>query len=770
MTSRSLFLICWLSLVLPVNALAESFVVERIDVRGVKKITSGTVFNYLPVNIGETFDTSNSASAIRELYSTGFFSDVQLLREGNVLVIEVTERPAIAEVNFEGNNDIPDETLEAALDQVGMSKGRIFDQHKLDRLELELQQVYYSMGKYAAEIKGDWRELDEGRVAIDITVSEGESATIKAINITGNQRYTEEELLKNFELEASTSGLFANDAYASTTLSADLEALKSYYLDRGYLNFDVLSQQVTISPDREDISITVNIYEGKEYRINEINIQGEQVVPEEDLLALVGFNTGEVFSRKAVNQTVEAMKQRLGDAGYAFARVNALPDIREDEDQVDLRFVIVPGNKVYIRNIIFSGNVNTQDLVLRREMRLFEGELYNRSKVDRSRVRLQRLNYISGVQVETARIADSEDRIDLVMKVNERFSGNITAGFGFSEAQGFILNFGFGHENIFGSGKSLDVEFNNSAASERYRLRYRDPYYTPDGVSRGVNFTFTQTDAEENNTSNYLIDTAVLSIDYGIPVSEYNRVRLEIGLSSNEINLGSNASDEVLNFVRDNNDKYGPATTADEIDKERYVGAFGAVSFANDTRNRRIFATSGQINSVGLELFGGDLDYYKLRYRHSSALALTDTYTFQFSGRLGYGASLNETTDFPFFQKFTAGGVRSVRGYDFNSLGPIDSNGDRTGGNLQVLTTTEIVFPLESLGSADTFRLGLYFDAGTVFADYEDFDADELRQSVGLSAKWFTPIGPLEFSYALPLNDRSGDDTKNFQFSLGAVF
>ncbi len=387
MIRKTLFAFFLALIVLPLPAIAESFVVERIDVRGIKKITTGTVFNYLPVNIGETFDTSSTASVIRELYATGFFSDVKLLREDNVLIIEVTERPAIAEVNFEGNNDIPDESLETALDQVGMNKGRIFDEQKLDRLELELQQVYYSMGKYAAVIEGSWRELDEGRVAIDISIAEGESATIKSINITGNRQFAEDDLLDVFELETTDSGIWPSDDYSSAILSADLEALRSYYLDRGFINFDVLSQQVTISPDREDISITINLSEGRQYLVNDITVQGEMVVPEEDLLALVGLQSGDVFSRKEVNQSVEAMKRLLGDAGYAFARVDIIPDVKEDNDQVDLRFVLVPGNKVYLRNINFTGNVNTQDIVLRREMRMFEGELYDRSKVDRSRVR-----------------------------------------------------------------------------------------------------------------------------------------------------------------------------------------------------------------------------------------------------------------------------------------------------------------------------------------------------------------------------------------------
>ncbi len=749
---------------------AESFVVENIEVIGIKKITIGTVFSYLPVNVGEELDLERTPEIIRELYSTGFFDDIELLRRDNDLVIRVSERPSIAEVNFEGNDDIEDEALQQALDDVGMTKGRIFNQHKLEKLELELQQVYYSLGKYAARIEAEWRELDEDRIAIDIKISEGVSARIKSINITGNHRFSEEELLKNFELEPSSKGWFPNDEYSSSKLTADLEALKSFYLDRGYIQFEVSSQQVTISPDRKDINLTINIREGEPFTLSEVSLGGKMVVDESELRALFTFREGDTFSRKNINQVITAIKKRLGEEGYAFADVRVVTGVDEQASTVALQFLVVPGNRMRVRYINFAGNDKTRDIVLRREMRQLEGEMYQRSKVDRSRVRLQRLNYLGTVNVSLQRVPDSDDQVDILVTVTERFSGNLQVGIGYSQVQGVILNLGFAHENLFGTGKTVQFTFDNSSASERYAFRYENPYYTADGVSRGFNLSVTETDASENNISNFLIDRIKLSIDYGIPLSEFNTLRLELGVLQNNLESTSASADEVFDFLVDNVEDFDESTPRSEIDEGKFNSAFGAVSFAKDTRNRRIFASSGALNRIGLELHGGDLNFYQARYRHQSAFALSETFTLSLEGRIGYGEGYDDTKDLPIFEKFTAGGVRSVRGYEFNSLGPLDSEGDPFGGNLQVITTAELLFPVEALGSSETFRLGLYFDAGNVFADTDSFESSELRQSVGLSAKWFSVIGPIEFSYAVPLNDEPGDDTRNFQFALGAQF
>ena len=753
---------CW--------AHADSFTVESIEVIGNKKITVGTVLSYIPVNVGESLDTDRTPELIRELYATGFFDDIELLRRDNALIIKVVERPSIAEVNFEGNDDIEDEALVQALDQVGMSKGRIFNENQLEKLELELQQIYYSLGKYAARIDASWRSLDEDRVAIDINISEGLSATIRSINITGNQTYDEEELLELFELEPSSAGMFPSDDYSSTKLSADLETLKSFYLDRGFIQFDVISQQVTISPDRKDISIAISVSEGEQYELGKIEVGGELVVDAAQLLALINLREGEVFSRKKINRIIEILKRRLGEEGYAFAQISIRNEIDEENKTVSLQFLIIPGNKMRVRYINFSGNEKTKDVVLRREMRQFEGEMYKRSKVDRSKIRLQRLNFIGSANLSLQKVAGEEDQVDIEVTVTERFSGNLQLGIGYSQVQGVLVNLGFRHENIFGTGNSVDFTFDNSSSTQRYGFKYENPYYTPDGISRGFNFVFAETDASENNTSNYLLDRISLSVDYGIPLSEYNTLRLELGVLQTQITTSSESSDEVLDFIVANSDEYDESTPRSEIDEDTYDTFFSTVGLAKDTRNRRIFADSGHLNSVSLEVQSGDLDFYKLRYRHQTAYKLTDTFTFSFKGRIGYGEGLGDYDDLPIYEKFFAGGPRSVRGYEFNSLGPLDSTDDPLGGNLQVITTAEVLFPIEYLGSSETFRLGVYFDAGNVFEDVDTYEADELRQSLGLSAKWFSVIGPIEFSYAFPINDESGDDTRNFQFLLGARF
>ena len=752
---------CW--------AHAESFTVESIEVIGNKKITIGTVLSYFPVNVGETLDTDKTPELIRELYSTGFFDDIELLRSDNALIIKVVERPSIAEVNFEGNDDIEDESLEQALDQVGMSKGRIFNENQLEKLELELQQIYYSLGKYAARIDASWRTLDENRVAIDINISEGLSATIRSINITGNQTYGEEELLDLFELEPSSAGMFPSDDYSSTKLSADLETLRSFYLDRGFIQFDVVSQQVTISPDRKDFSIAISISEGEQFTLSKVDVGGELVVDAAELLALINIREGEVFSRKKINQVIETMKKRLGEDGYAFAQIRVRNEIDEENKTVSLQFLVVPGNKMRVRYINFVGNEKTKDLVLRREMRQFEGEIYQRSKVDRSKVRLQRLNYIATVNLGLQKVAGVEDQVDIEVTVTERFAGNLQLGLGYSQVQGVIVNVGFKHENIFGSGNSVDVTFDNSASTERYGFKYENPYYTADGISRGFNFSFTETDASENNTSNYLLDRISMSVDYGIPLSEFNTLRFEVGALQTQIETSSESADEVFDFIIANSDEYDESTPRSEIEEETFDTFFSTVGFAKDTRNRRIFADSGHLNSVSLEVQSGDLDFYKVRYRHQTAYKLSENFTLSLKARLGYGEGTGDYDDLPLYEKFFAGGPRSVRGYEQNSLGPLDSTNDPLGGNFQVVTSAEVLFPLEYLGSSETFRLGVYFDAGNVFEDVDAYESSELRRSVGLSAKWFSVIGPIEFSYAFP-DDQPGDDTREFQFLLGATF
>ncbi len=681
-------------------ARADSFTVDHIEVIGAKKIAIGTVFNYLPVNVGEEFDENRSPEIIRELYATGFFQKIDLLRDGNTLIVKVKERPSIAEISIEGNKEIDDENLDMALDQMGLTRGKIFNELLLDKLELELQQLYYSVGKYAVNLKADWREIDDDRVAIEITISEGEQALIRSINITGNRIFDEETLRKNFELEPADDGWFPSDKYSSSKLSADLENLNSFYLDQGYAQFKVNSQQVTISPDRKDINITINISEGEQFTIKDIDMAGNLVVDKAALMALVPFREGEIFSRRKITRVVNLISGRLGEDGYAYAEVRPIPEINEEDKTVSLKYLINPGKKMMVRFINFTGNEGTRDEVLRREMRQLESEQYSGSKVDRSRTRLQRLNYIGTVDIKTVRVEGHDDQLDLDISVTERFSGSFQVGLGYSQVQGVILNIGLSHNNVFGTGNTVSVTFDNSVSSERYGFRYNNPYYTVDGISRGFNFSYSKTDTAEDNISNYLIDRIILGMDYGIPLSEFNTFRVDFGVVQNNVIVTPRTADEVIQFIIDNTDD--PACTIDptEPDCASYISLFGTISFSHDTRNRRIFAETGALNGVSFKTYVGDLYYYKIQYNHRSAIPISANVTYAFKTRIGYGDSFNETTDLPFFEKYFAGGVGTVRGFERNSLGPLDSNGDPLGGDLQLILNNEVLFPIEALASS----------------------------------------------------------------------
>ena len=765
---RNLLPYCLVLLLLSApQARADRFTVEDIEVHGIRKIAIGTLLNYLPLKVGESFDEEQSPKVIAELYKTGFFDQIRLLRKGNTLIIDVRERPAIASVTVKGNKEVTTESMKDALKQIGMTKGKTYNPKLLEKLQQELLQLYYSLGKYSVRIEAEAEQLDEDRVAVRIDISEGAPARIRSINIVGNQAFSEEELLDLFKLETSDSGWFPSDKYSSVKLSGDLEALRSFYLDRGYVKFQIESKQVTITPDRKAINITINIHEGEPYNISRINLTGDLVVPEKQLKALLLIREGDVFSRKRIQLTTKLMGQRLGQEGYAFADVNAIPKLNDEDKTVELTILITPGQKMTVRRILFEGNTGTRDYVLRREMRQFEGAPYSASRLERSKIRLQRLKYISDVKTRFERVAPDSDQMDIVVSVTERFSGSFNISAGYSEAQGAILSLGLTHDNVFGTGNRIGITFNNTRAKEKYEISYLNPYWTQDGISRSLSLSYSKTDAAEANFSNYFIDRTRLSVGFGVPLSEFNQINFSLGLMRNDVLISPFSSTEVFNFVIDNNEDYSPGDTPSG---DTYDGLFASLGFSKDSRNRLIFPERGALNSISMEVFTGDLDYYKLLFRHQSLFPVSDTVTFSFKGRIGYGKAYGDTTDLPFFEKYRAGGVRSVRGYEPNSLGPLDSRGDPYGGNLQLITNSEFLFQMDAFGGADTFRLGVYLDTGSVFSDTDAYDTDALRSSVGISAKWFTAVGPIELSYAWPIDDESNDKTKNFQFSLGAPF
>ncbi|MBL7004239.1 MAG: outer membrane protein assembly factor BamA [Gammaproteobacteria bacterium] len=758
-------------LLLPCSTFASSFVVQDIILSGNKKISDGTVFNYLDLAVGDTLNEKNSIAIIKDLYKTGFFNTIEINREGNTAIFVFSERPSIGKIKIEGNKVLADDMLDEALAGLGISKGKLFNRSTLDKIEQELKQLYYSMGKYSVKIDTTLNDMSEGIIEIRLDISEGLPAKVRDINITGNTVYSDDELLEKFTTTIPSQSFFGSaDDYSKAKVSGDLQGIRSTYLNNGYLNFDVDSSQVTISPDRKDINIAVNVIEGEQFSISKIELTGEFVVAKEDLLPLVTFNEGDIFSRQEVTQVVKRLTQRLGESGYAFANVNAIPKLNNEEKTVALNFVIDPGKKMNVRFISFSGNDKTKGHVLRREMRQLESAPFSASKVDRSKIRLQRLKYISGVVIRFKRVKSEPDQMDIVVDITERFSGNFSIGLGFSQSQGTVITLGLVHDNVFGTGKSIGLDINHSDGTKKYSVSYTNPYYTEAGISRGFSLSLAETDAAELDITSYLLDQTSFAVNYGFPLSEYNTLSVNFGVQNDSLTFSTSTADEVFDFVVANNSQYDSTTDTSTINSEEYNTAFVSTSFSYDTRNRLIYPDSGYLHSTTVELFTGDLDFYKFHYKGQYVTSVTDDVTFAFNTRYSQGGGVGDTSDLPFYEKFYAGGVRSVRGYTYNSLGPTDSQNLAFGGNYKVVFNSEFLFKVPSFGDPKTFRFGLFMDSGNVFAESADIEGRALKASTGVSASWYSPVGPLIFSYSRQLNADEGDSTKNFQFSIGNAF
>ncbi len=755
----ALLLLCSLA------AVAEPFVIKDIRVEGLQRISAGTVFNHLPVRVGETVESTETGEIIRALYKTGFFKDVRLEREGNVLIVFVAERPAISQINITGNESLEKEQLLQGLKDIGLAPGRVFNDSVLDKIEQELRRTYFDAGLYGVKLQSTVSPLERNRVSIDIVITEGEYARIKRINIVGNSAFDEDDLLDEFELGTTNwmSLVTKNDQYSRQKLSGDLETLRSYYLDRGYINFKVDSTQVSITPDKQDIYITININEGDVYTVSDVKLTGTKVAPTEEMFPLIRINRGDVFSRKEIVTSSEAISDLLGNKGYAFANVNSIPEIDEEKRQVALTFFVDPGKRVYVRRVNISGNANTRDEVLRREIRQMESAWFSTEKVNLSRSRLQRLGYFSDVSVETPAVPGSTDQVDVNIKVKEKETGSVMVGAGYSQAQGATLSASVSQSNFLGTGKIISFGLNTSKSNQLYQLGYTNPYWTVDGVSRGFNLKYKQTDFEEVGLADYGTNVMAGSVNFGFPINEFNRIWVDLGVSYTEFKVSqTGASQEVLAFEQDNGDEF--------LDYTIKAG------WTYDTRDTHIFPTEG-----GLQKFygqatipGSDLTFYKVSFEHSHYFPLNDFFTFALNGEVGYGDGYGDTEELPFYENYFAGGIKSVRGYEGYSLGPVDSNNDPLGGNLKLVGNAELLFP-EPFGIApETIRLGLFYDIGNVYdtngVNGDDIDLGELRQSAGASASWLSPFGAFTFALAAPLNDKSGDRTETFQFTYGSSF
>ncbi|RUM53487.1 MAG: outer membrane protein assembly factor BamA [Methylococcus sp.] len=734
----------------------DSFVVEDIRVIGLERISAGTVFNYLPVQVGDSFDLKRSADSIRALFKTGFFKDIQIKRFNNMLVVSVVERPAIAGILLEGNKAMKSKGLLEALAGIGLKKSKVFNRQTLDKVEQELQRQYYSRGKYGVKIDSTVSPLSRNRVAIEIKISEGAVARIKQINVVGNRAFPDDVLLSLFEL--STSNLLSfylkDDQYSKQKLSADLERLRSYYLDRGYIDFRIESTQVSITPDKKQIYVTVNIKEGPVFTLNEIRLAGDLVVNPDELISLVKTSPGDIFSRKQATETSEKISERLGNDGYAFANVNMIPDIDEDTQTVNLTFFVDPGKRIYVRRVNIKGNTKTRDQVIRREIRQMEAAWASTERIERSKTRMDRLGYFQQVNVETPTVPGASDQIDVEYTVEERSAGNLSAGFGFSQTQGLTFNASLTQNNVLGTGKRISFNFNNSAYATIYSIGYLNPYFTLDGISFGYNLSYRNTDASQANISPYNTNSAAAGVNFGIPLNETDRLRVNLDFKQTEIKTTIYSSTEVTNYIADNGSKFMVAPLS--------------IGWSHDSRNRAIFASSGGIQRLSALAAspGLDLQYYKLSYQALYYFPLADDLTLSLAGNLGYGDTYDSNTTFPFFENFYAGGVNSVRGFQDNTLGPRDSNNAPLGGKSKLVGSAEVYFPIPFMEDLDSMRLSAFIDAGNVYATSVSLSG--MKYSAGLAAEWLSPFGAITISYAVPFNEESGDRIQSFQFNMGS--
>jgi outer membrane protein insertion porin family len=799
---------------------AEPFVIADIRVEGLQRISEGTVYSYLPLNRGDRLTASATRSAIRELYRTGFFQDIAFSRDGNILVITVKERPAIASVNLSGNKAIKDDDLYRVLNDIGLSEGEVFDRLVLDRLQQELVKQYYSQGRYAVKVDTRVTELERNRVRVAIVIDEGDVAQIRHINIVGNESFTDKEIREDFEANIRPFWKFwsKEGQYSREKLSGDIEKLRSFYLDRGYVDFNVESTQVSISPDNQDIYITANIVEGDVYGVDEVQITGDLVIDESTLRRLIVMQPGEIFSRKKVEQSVENITGILANIGYAFANVNPITDVDRDNRLVSINFFVDPGKRVYIRRITFKGNSKTKDEVLRREMRQMEGAWFSQAAIDRSKVRMQRLTYFETVEIETPAVPGTDDQVDVIVTVAERPAGSFTVGLGYSQVQGVIASLSIQQDNFIGSGKRLGLGISYSSIIKSLSISYDNPYWTKDGVSRGFYARYQEFDQGAANISTFTSSEWALGVNFGVPITEVDYLRTGGGYRNSQLNIGRFRSDCVeedeegncirfqLSLVPNPGDPLSYSLDFDGngilTDDERKFDIFDwTISWTRDSRNHFLNPSRGSAQSLTLQMAipGSSREFYKIYYRGAKYWPIWGGLVFAVKGNLGYGDSYDSydkdsladpmgTTDqilagecdptdlvrldtgLPFYEHFYSGGVRDLRGYDDNTLGPKDAFCRSVGGDFKVAGGLELAFPTPFGGGQSGTRIALFVDTGYVYENLNAFEVAKLRGSFGLSVTWEAPIGPIVISYAFPFRDRPGDRTEDLQFSFGTTF
>ncbi|MFU8831696.1 MAG: outer membrane protein assembly factor BamA [Wenzhouxiangella sp.] len=809
-----------LLLILAFNlAAAETFRVTDIRVDGLQRISEGTVFSFSPVEVGDELTPSLARSTIRDLYQTGFFSDIWLERENGVLIIGVTERPAISSISIDGNRQIDTDDLMPALAAVGIAEGEIFNQLEIDRLQQEMIRQYYSRGHYSVTVDPRVTTLERNRVDLSIVVSEGKASRIRHINIVGNESFSERELRDDFESH-TTRGLFFwrnRDQYTRERVAGDLEELRSFYMDRGYIDFAIESTQVSISPNLQEIFVTANIREGEVFTVSDVIFTGDLIMPEETLRLLMRVEAGDTFSRRDLEQSMERISALLANVGYAFANINPIPRIDRENREVELNFFIEPGHRVYVRRIDFRGNTQTKDEVLRREMRQFEGAWFSQNAIDRSRLRLQRLGFFDNVNIETIPVEGSDDQIDIVVNVTEVASGSFQVGLGFSQFQGIIGSISIEQSNFLGTGRQVGASMQKSRIVTQVGVNYTNPYWTDDGVSRGFFLRYSEFDSfggGSSTLSEFATSEAAGGVNFGFPVTELSFLRFGASVQARDINLGLTQApppgdpDGPPIIVMPATRPLGIALDLDGdgvlSSSERSTTTYRlSTTWSRDSRNHFLNPTRGSINRFNAEISvpGSTREFYKLSYLFRNFWPVGQRMAFSVRSEVSYGDAFDNhdrrirdaggveiepqfgltnrtclleevvTVDrgLPFYEHWFGGGVADVRGFDDNSLGPKDQFCRSIGGALKVVGGLELAFPIPFIEASGT-RLAWFVDVGNVYQDLDAFDANLLRASTGISMTWQAPVGPIIISVSQPLRKKDGDDTQLLQFTFGSVF
>ena len=783
-----------LLLTLPLTVLAAGeFVVKDMRVEGLQRISEGTVFNYLPVNIGDTLDRNRIGEAIRALYGQNLFDDIEMRRDGETLVIVVKERPSIESFEIDGNKDIKTEDLMQSLRNVGLARGRTFDRSVLDNVEMFLREQYYDRGKYGVVIDTEISERPNNTVRVKVNVKEGDRAKIRQVNIVGNETFDDDAIREGFALDTANwlSWIRQDDRYAKEALEGDLEILRSFYMDRGYADFKIESTQVAISPNKKDIFVTIGVNEGELYTISDVKLVGEMVVPEEYLRGLILTKPGAVFNQRALTQTSDLMAFRLGEEGYANAEIEPVPELDRDKKEASITFYVNPQNRVYVRRINFNGVDQIDDEVLRREMRQMEGSYLSNSLIDRSKVRLQRLPFIEKAEVSNAPVPGTPDLVDVDFDLEYRMPGQFSGGVGYSESQKLLLNGSIVHTNFLGSGNRVALELNSGRFQKLYSLSHTDPYRSMDGIRRTISFNYRDITQFTSAASDFSTTSAGATIDYGYPITEYQSISVGATFQHSELLSSLNSTQQAQDWVINNGNPFtetlgsGSSFFGTKFDTVELIAGW-----TYDSRNRSLFANRGTRQQLFLSMAvpGSDVEFYQARYSFTKYFPITNKWVMRFNTELGIGEGIGETTALPPYKQFYGGGPQSVRGFKESYLGPRDSFGRPYGGNVLVASQLELILPLPDKWASQA-RATLFYDVGNVFNTGEvaftdrlgspilyEPDLDELRTSVGIGVEWLAPLGLFRFSYAYPLNpydgnDRYfGDELERFQFSIGQAF